>query len=97
MLNWFSAAESERFGKELAEFVYTDIASSTVRDEAKFAARTEKTLLRAEQKLTEFKARERLNVFKKAKLANAFLWTLRDRGCPTEHADKLTEWLSTRM
>lgn len=97
MLNWFSSAESVRFGNELAEFVYTEISKSTVRDEAKFAAKTEKTLLRADQRLQEFKARERLNVYKKAKLANAFLWTLRDRGCPAEHADKLAEWLSTRM
>jgi hypothetical protein len=54
-------------------------------------------LVRADQRVQEFKARERLNVYKKAKLANAFLWTLRDRGCSPEYANQLTDWLSVRL
>lgn len=97
MLNWFSSTESVRFGNELAAFLLAEFATSGVRNEAKFAARTERALLRAEQRLQEFKQRERLNVYKKAKLANAFLWTLRDQGCPPASAHQLTTWLSTRL
>jgi hypothetical protein len=97
MFSWFSTTESERFGKELATFLLSEFNASTTKDDAKFAAKAERALLRAEQRLQEFKARERLNVFKKAKLANSFLWTLRDKNCPPQYASQLTDWLSTRM
>jgi len=97
MLNWFSSTESVRFGNELATFVLSELAASTAKDQAKFAAKAERALLRADQRLQEFKARERLNVYKKAKLANSFLWTLRDSGCTNEYADQLTSWLSSRL
>ena len=97
MFKWFSSTESVRFGNELAAFVLSELAASNVKNDAKFAARAERALMRADQRLQEFKARERLNFFKKAKLANAFLWTLRDNGCSDEYANKLTDWLSTRV
>lgn len=97
MFKWFSTTESVRFGKELATFVLSELAASTTKDQAKFSAKAEKALLRADQRLQEFKAQERLNVYKKAKLANAFLWTLRDKGCPTAYASQLTDWISARM
>lgn len=97
MLKWFSTTESVRFGKELAEFVLAELAASNTRNDAKFAAKAEKALLRADQRLQEFKVRESLNVYKKAKLANAFLWTLRDKGCSSEYAKQLTDWMSTRL
>ena len=97
MFNWFSSGESVRFGNDLATFVLSELAATTTKDEAKFAAKAERVLLKADQRLQEFKARERMNVYKKAKLANAFLWTLKDRNCPNEYASQLTDWLSTRL
>ena len=96
MFSWFSAAESERFGKELAAFLLAELANTPAKD-AKFAARAEKVLVRADQRVRDFKTRERMNVYKKAKLANAFLWSLKDGGCAPEYADQLTEWLSLRL
>ena len=43
------------------------------------------------------KVSERLNVYKKGKLANAFLWKLRDSGCSQDYANQLTDWLSVRL
>lgn len=97
MFQWFSSTESVRFGKELADFVLGELAATSAKDEAKFAAKAERVLLRAEQRLQEFKGRERLNVYKKAKLANSFLWTLRDKQCSPEYANELTHWLNRRM
>lgn len=97
MFSWFSSTESVRFGKELASFVLEELSDATGKADAKFTAKAEKALLRADQRVREFKARERMNVYKKAKLANAFLWTLRDSGCSQEYADKLTDWLSVRL
>lgn len=97
MFSWFSSSESVRFGNELATFVLSELSASSEKADAKFTAKAEKALLRADQRVQEFKARERMNVYKKAKLANAFLWTLKDSGCSEEYANKLTDWLSVRL
>lgn len=97
MFSWFSTSESERFGKELATLVLSELAASAAKSDAKFNAKAEKTLLRGHQRLQDFKLREKLNVYKKAKLANAFLWTLKDKGCDDKLANQLTEWLSVRL
>jgi hypothetical protein len=97
MFSWFSTSESSRFGQELATFVLSELSVSAGKGDAKFTAKAEKALLRADQRVRDFKARERLNVYKKAKLANAFLWTLKDSGCSEEYANKLTDWLSVRL
>lgn len=97
MFSWFSSSESVRFGKELAAYVLVELSGSTGKADTKFAAKAEKALLRADQRVRDFKARERLNIYKKAKLANAFLWTLRDSGCSQEYANQLTDWLSVRL
>jgi len=97
MFSWFSSSESVRFGKELASFVLAELSGSTGKADAKFTAKAEKALVRADQRVRDFKARERMNVYKKAKLANAFLWTLRDSGCSQEYANQLTDWLSVRL
>lgn len=97
IFSWFSSSASVRFGNELAGFVLAELSGSAGKHETKFSAKAEKALIRADQRVRDFKARERLNVYKKAKLANAFLWTLKDRGCSEEYAGQLTEWLSHRL
>lgn len=97
MFNWFSVSESERFGRELAAFILSELKGSLGQRDAKFAAKAAKTLQRASVKVTQFGARERMNFYKRAKLANAFLWTLKDSGCPEEYANELTDWLTKRL
>ena len=97
MFSWFSTSESVRFGKELATFVLGELSGSKGKADAKFTAKAEKALIRADQRVRDFKARERMNVYKKARLANAFLWTLKDSGCSQEYANQLTDWLSVRL
>ena len=97
MSSWFSATESVRFGEELATFLLSELAVATSKGQVKFAAKAERVLMRADQRLQGFKARERMNVYKKARLANAFLWTLRERNFPSEGANQLADWLSARI
>ena len=97
IFSWFSSSASVRFGRELATFVLSELSTSMAKKDAKFTAKAEKALVRADQRVREFKLRERMNFYKKAKLANAFLWALKDSGCPQEYANKLTEWLSLRL
>ena len=97
MFSWFSTSASVRFGQDLAIDLLTELSGSTGKADAKFTAKAEKALVRADQRVQEFKARERMNVYKKAKLANAFLWKLKDSGCTPEYANQLTDWLSVRL
>jgi hypothetical protein len=97
MLKWLDAGEAARFGAELAVFVMDELSGSVQKRDAKFAVKAEKVLVKAARRTEQFQSRERLNFYKKSKLANAFLWTLRERGCPLEYADQLTKWLTLRL
>ena len=97
MFRWFSSSASVRFGQDLAGFVLSELAAAGQKNEAKFSAKAEKALVRADQRVREFKGQEPMNFYKKAKLANAFLWKLKDSGCPEAFANELTDWLSVRL
>jgi hypothetical protein len=97
MFDWFATSRVKTFGKELAAQVLSDLGAFSGKHDAKFAAKAEKLLIRADQRVREFKAGERMNVYKRAKLANAFLWHLKDSGCAPEYAQQLTEWLTYRL
>lgn len=97
MLSWFSTSASVRFGQDLAAFVMSELAAAGAKKDTKFSAKAEKALIRADQRVREFRGQERMNFYKKAKLANAFLWSLKDAGCPEEFANQLTDWLSVRL
>ena len=97
MLKWLDARAATQFGQELAQDLLSTLAGSMSARDAKFAVKAEKALIRADRRVREFKDRERLNFYKKAKLANAFLWTLKDSGCTEAYANELTDWLSVRL
>ena len=97
MLSWFDTRESVRFGRELAEELMSTLSAKAGVRDAKFMVKAEKALIRADGKVRDFRLRERMNFYKKSKLANTFLWTLRDGGCPPDYATELTEWLTLRL
>jgi hypothetical protein len=97
MFSWLSTAEADRFGRQLADFLLKELSGSLDKPEAKFAGKVEKVLLRADQQVTDFKRRNKLNFLQRSKLANRFLWTLREGGCSQEYAGKLTDWLTIRL
>src|SRR5436190_21455973 len=97
VLKWFNAADSERFGKELAQFILSELQESLHKRDAKFAAKAGKTLGHAAARVQEFESREAMNCYKKSKLANAFLWALKDAGCLDEYANVLTDWRTVRL
>lgn len=97
MFDWLNGKPAEAFGQELAKFVMEEIPGAERVREGKFAAKALKTLERADRRVADFKKQHPLNVYKRAKLANGFLWGLKDAGCPQAYADQLTEWLSFRL
>jgi hypothetical protein len=44
--------------------------------------------------IRKFASENKLNVYKKAALSNAFQWKLRDSGLEREHIDELLAWLT---
>lgn len=94
---WFDSSQAQAFARELAAFIVAELAGRLDTRDAKFSAKAEKTLAKAARRLQDFKARQRLNFYTRSKLANAFLWALKDAGCPPAYADELTEWLTLRL
>jgi tetratricopeptide (TPR) repeat protein len=85
MLQWFNAREASEIGNSLADkFVAQTADSSTDRD------KPVQELLRHADGDTRT---SRLNMFKRAKLANAFKWRLLEKGIEKNIADEVTHKL----
>lgn len=97
MFSALSTTEASRFGKELAEFLLAELGASLRQTDAKFAGKVTKVLLGADRRVADFKAAHKTNFYQRAKLSNAFLWTLKDGGCSEQYATQLTEWLAMRL
>jgi hypothetical protein len=97
MIKWLDTRESEAFGKELAVFIMKDLSGSVQKRDAKFTEKAEKVLVKAARKIDEFRKREPLNFYKRSKVANAFMWSLKDAGCPPDYTNELTRWLTVYL
>ena len=97
MLKWLDARAATQFGQELAQDLLSTLAASMSARDAKFAAKAEKALIRADGRVRDFRRANDLNVLQRTKLANAFLWKLKDGGCPDDYARELTQWLTMRL
>lgn len=98
VFGWLDTRAAKDFGANLATYFATQLPleAKNLKDK-KFAARTQGTMRQMSAKVVDFKSNESLNVYKKAKLCNAFKWTLRDAGYDTDYVEKLTDWLVTQL
>jgi tetratricopeptide (TPR) repeat protein len=100
LLNWFNAREATDVGTALADDFVLQTASqrsgksregvTRVKDLQKFLQRFLQRIDRDVQPL-------RLNVFKRAKLANSFKWRLLEKGVEREIVDELTQAIVLRL
>lgn len=97
VLQWFASGPAEAFARELAGFILSELKDALPKRDAKFTARAEKVLNRADTRIRDFKAKTPLNFWQRSRAANTFLWTLKDGGCPEDYATELTRWLTLRM
>jgi hypothetical protein len=93
MFGWFDAKRAEEFGSSLAKFFIEKMPADKQMNDVKFAAKTEYLLTKMSAQIKVFKQNERLNIYKTAKLGNAFKWTLKDAGVDDALSAKLVEWL----
>lgn len=93
MIKWFDAKEEQAFGRTLAQFYVDRVPFEAPFSKKKFATKTQDTLKGMALQIQQFRSGRALNVYKKAKLGNAFKWHLREAGYDAEYVDELTEWL----
>jgi hypothetical protein len=97
ILGWFDARAASEFGTALASFFKQRVPPDAKLSEKKFAAKSQEVLGKMALQVDRFKAENKLNTYKKAKLGNAFKWALKDAGYDAAYIDKLSEWLVVRL
>lgn len=93
MINWLDAREAHEFGITLAEFFMERIPLEQPHKKIKSLAKKQEVLDKMFSQLQLFKMKHQLNIYKKAKLGNAFKWKLLDADYDPALVDELTKVL----
>ena len=95
LLNIFASKEIDEFAKSLAESVAKRYppALETAQEKKISVNRVTKILEDTFQKAAEFNSRQKLGVYKKARLGNTFRWELKERGYSESFIEMATEGL----
>jgi hypothetical protein len=96
-LRWFDARAAQTFGAELARSFMSRVPPDAKLSERKFEAKAKTALLQIERSIADFRASHRLNFYRKAKLGNAFKWTLKDAGYDPSYVDQLTDLVMLQL
>lgn len=94
---WFDAAEAQGFGRLLANSFVERLPPADKTTDKKFEAKAREAMVKMGKQVAAFRADHQLNMYKKAKLGNAFKWTLREAGFDPAYSDQLTEWLMLQL
>jgi hypothetical protein len=90
VMGWFDAREAEAFGITLAKYFRERVPPGATGENRKLAARHQQAVQGMLQLRDHFRATHKLNLYKKARLANAFKWDLREAGYDNALIDRLT-------
>ena len=93
MLSWFDASEAQKLGITLAEFFIARIPLDAPNKKGKTIEKKQEVLNTMFSQIRQFKMQHKLNIYKKAKLGNAFKWKLLDANYDPELVDELTKVL----
>ena len=97
IFNWFDANEADKFGVFLAELLIERTPVDDAIGKRSVTKKHEAMLHQLGQHVARFKAEHKLNMYKKAKLGNAFKWKLREKGYDAEYVDQMTNWLMFKL
>jgi lipoprotein NlpI len=87
---WFDATDAEAFGLKLAKYYMDRIPAAAVIEGKRSLGKHDQVVAGMFQLRDHFKATHKLNIYKKAKMANTFKWALRENGYPDALSNKLT-------
>ncbi|HUL45796.1 MAG TPA: sulfotransferase [Steroidobacteraceae bacterium] len=100
LLKWLDAREATAAGAALADDFYLQSGSRLPRSRASEGGQEpelQKFLQRFLQRVDQAVQPLKLNIFKRAKLANSFKWRLLEKGVERDLVDELTRALVTRL
>lgn len=99
LLNWFNAHQAVEVGNALADqFVLPkDSAPTAKRRKKGRPGEPDAELQRFVQRIDSEARPLRLNIYKRAKLANTFKWKLLQNGMEPDVVDELTRFLLVRL
>lgn len=98
MIGWFDARAAHEFGQELAAYYMERMPTLAEESEGKRGRATRQEALDGMQlRIAQFKQNNKLNVFKKAKLGNAFRWALQEAGYPPETVSDMTNFVVVNL
>jgi hypothetical protein len=98
ILNWFDTKEVDALADRIAKDLVRRVPPSTIDDRGKkAAANRDKRRDSIRRQVRDFTSKHRLNVYKKARLANRFKWALHEAGYDKAIIDEMTFDLATIM
>jgi hypothetical protein len=97
MFSWLDARDAQQFGKTLADFLIERIPMEESGQKSKSMAKKQEVLDKIFLQIDIYKVNHKLNLYKKAKLANAFKWKLLDAKYQPAFVDELTKILLIRF
>jgi len=96
LLDWFNAKEASHFGTSLAEFISVKMPPSSS-PQSLPPEKQKALLIKVFGQVEQFRKTHKLNIYKKAKLGNAFKWKMLDIGYEKGWTDELTHELMARL
>jgi hypothetical protein len=97
ILQWFATADATELGKNLAKTYLEGSQKASHKSQKKQQKKNAALLQSMASQIHSFKSKHKLNFYKKAKVANAFKWTLIDAGCNLDEIDDITRDLILLM
>lgn len=95
--DWFNATEAHAFGESLAELILKKMPPASESSKSLSPKKKEELLSNLFSQAERFRANHKLNIYKKAKLGNAFKWKMRDLGYDEAFTNELTHQLMARL
>jgi hypothetical protein len=96
-LNWFDATEAQKFGNTLAHFLIERLPLNSEKKKDKTIEKQQEVVLKLFAQIVNFKKNNSLNLYKKAKLGNAFKWELKQAGYDDEFINQLTHEIMLKL
>ncbi len=94
LFKWFDAQKATQFGLSMADFFAERIPPESIpASEKKPLMKAAAVISKVHAQAQRFRTENQLNIYKKAKLANAFQWKLFDLGYDKRIAEELTKEL----
>lgn len=98
LFKWFDAKDASQFGYSMAEFFAQRVPPESIpASEKKPLKKVAEAVSKLHVQAKSFRMDHKLNMFKKAKLANAFQWRLFDLGYDKRIVEELTKELLRHM